>query len=437
MFPIKGSHSSFQPLGPFQNARSNRVAYRHNPPHNRRTLPEGRSFGRLTSILLFLFFVFLNVRWGGCESEMLLPLNILELSPGNRAVIVDKATQQFYLLFSDGNHLKMEKRGICTTGKKEGMKEKAGDKRTPEGVYFCKRLLFPPSLPAKYGPCALPLNYPNLIDRKQKRGGNGIWIHGIHKNRPTRDTLGCVVLENPDLVYLSKRIHLLTTPIIIVAHTRFVTEKTRKKRATKDVRFLEHWKHYQVTGNFTSYLACYASSFTSRDMNLSRWRDYKRTLFKRYRSLKIQILNPTIIHTEKYDFIAFKEELQGKHIRLIGYKRLYLLPQKTCHRIFGEEWIPFQTIKKSWNVYRRNLTRVKPLKVEYHILGPTPIPIHIPPMGLHKKIQTFFGLWNPYRGYETLQQHPYPFQIWSVKKETRTGRPERHKITRESGFGSH
>ena len=161
---------------------------------------------KLTGLILLLFsfiFLFLNIKQGFCAVRMLVPSSVLSLPPGAYAVLVDKASQHLFLLLYGKGRLKVVKKVICATGEKEGDKKKAGDKRTPVGIYFCKGLLLPPRLGAQYGICALPLNYPNLIDRRHQRDGSGIWIHGIHENRPVKSTQGCVVLQNGDLAFLA------------------------------------------------------------------------------------------------------------------------------------------------------------------------------------------------------------------------------------------
>ena len=45
-------------------------------------------------------------------------------------------------------------------GKEKGDKQFEGDNKTPEGIYFVNRIIDGKSLPEKYGPWFLPINFP-------------------------------------------------------------------------------------------------------------------------------------------------------------------------------------------------------------------------------------------------------------------------------------
>ena len=50
-------------------------------------------------------------------------------------------------------------------GKEKGDKQYEGDNKTPEGIYFVNRIIDGRLLPEKYGPLALPINFPNAYDK--------------------------------------------------------------------------------------------------------------------------------------------------------------------------------------------------------------------------------------------------------------------------------
>ena len=54
-------------------------------------------------------------------------------------------------------------------GKEKGDKQFEGDNKTPEGIYFVNRIIDGKSLPEKYGPLALPINFPNAYDKDQRK----------------------------------------------------------------------------------------------------------------------------------------------------------------------------------------------------------------------------------------------------------------------------
>lgn len=134
------------------------------------------------------------------------------------AVVVEKSTQTLRLYGRGEAGVTLLKTYPCTTGQAEGAKQERGDLRTPDGVYFVTDLLPGHRLPSEYGALALPLDYPNPFDRRAGRSGHGIWLHGSDRlGSPftPRDTRGCVILRNDDLLELAAWIEPGLTPILI------------------------------------------------------------------------------------------------------------------------------------------------------------------------------------------------------------------------------
>ena len=99
--------------------------------------------------------------------------------------------------------LKLQTDYYVSQGKLGVKKFREGDQKTPIGVYYVNGRIPGPKLPDFYGTGALPINYPNEWDRRNGRGGSGIWLHGTPSDnfsRPPLSSDGCVVLANPDLL---------------------------------------------------------------------------------------------------------------------------------------------------------------------------------------------------------------------------------------------
>ena len=97
-------------------------------------------------------------------------------------------------------------------GKNYGNKETKGDLKTPEGLFHVTEIEKASSwvhdfgdgkgeIPGAYGPFFIRLEVP---------GQKGIGIHGTHKPESigTRDTEGCIRLNNEDLLKLVKQTHI-------------------------------------------------------------------------------------------------------------------------------------------------------------------------------------------------------------------------------------
>lgn len=103
-------------------------------------------------------------------------------------------------------------------GKNYGNKETKGDLKTPEGLFHVTEIEKASSwvhdfgdgkgeIPGAYGPFFIRLEVP---------GQKGIGIHGTHKPESigTRDTEGCIRLNNEDLLKLVKQTHIGMTVLI-------------------------------------------------------------------------------------------------------------------------------------------------------------------------------------------------------------------------------
>ncbi len=396
MCPIKGRNEAFQGIASEKRFRLD-ITERLLTSVKNTNCGKGKKFTGLILLFFSFIFLFLNIEHAFGGESLLAPSSILSLPPSACAVVVDKASQHLFLLLYDKGQLKVVKKVICATGEKDGNKKKAGDKRTPVGIYFCKGLLLPPRLGAKYGICALPLNYPNLIDRRHRRDGNGIWIHGIHEDRSVKSTQGCVVLQNDDLAFLARHIHLYTTPIVIAEKVLFLPEETLKEHAERVLKFLERWRNAWASGDMKAYIACYAPNFLAKGMNLSQWHDYKSSLFKRYHyKMLVQVEAPVIIHTDAYDVISFKQVFHGGNFRAVGYKRLYLQRKGGERRIIGEEWIPLSVVEKNWTAFRRGLAFLKPPRGNYRIvsIASAEATNRFPKRDLYKEAREFINNWK-------------------------------------------
>ena len=84
-------------------------------------------------------------------------------------LLVDKKTLKAELKTWPDDHLQSET--LLTlkiaVGKALGDKQVEGDNKTPEGIYFTQELINGNTLPAKYGPFAIPINFPNTFDRSE------------------------------------------------------------------------------------------------------------------------------------------------------------------------------------------------------------------------------------------------------------------------------
>ena len=157
-------------------------------------------------------------------------------------------------------------------------KRRAGDRRTPLGIYFVNEQLDTSKLHEKYGPLAFPLDYPNVWDRSNERSGAGIWIHGVAPDdgrRPPLDTDGCIALPNDDLLALKEQFEPLVTPVIITRQIRWSSSQQIATIRAELAAVLDLWAESNRSGDLHQYLSLYADEFEYRGMDRGEWAAYR------------------------------------------------------------------------------------------------------------------------------------------------------------------
>ncbi len=154
----------------------------------------------------------LKLRWNFSFQEVRLAHNFAQqvvLPDLNEWYLIDLAKHRLYVIRRGQLDLwQIEKAYYVSLGQKGAGKGRAGDKRTPLGVYEILQTKLDQDLPDIYGVGALTLNYPNPWDKMNGRTGYGIWLHGVPHSSFTRAPLatqGCVALNNQEMQVLLNR----------------------------------------------------------------------------------------------------------------------------------------------------------------------------------------------------------------------------------------
>jgi len=192
-------------------------------------------------------------------SAQSVPAAIIVLPENENAILVEKQTQKFYIYTNEPPFDGVKKifETACSTGEVFGPKHKAGDKKTPEGIYFLIDEYEERYLTPIYGKRAFPIDYPNFMDNRLGRNGSAIWIHGTDKTLKSMDTNGCIAVENEDVAMLSDYITLHATPLIIVEKIQYMTPQEQKHKKELVQSFLDNWIQAHLTGSYHHYLSFY------------------------------------------------------------------------------------------------------------------------------------------------------------------------------------
>jgi len=160
-----------------------------------------------------------------------LPRELLGVTTGVRhAIVVDTSRARLYLFENSAEGMKLLRDVYVSIGKLGTGKLVEGDLRTPLGTYHVGPRRDVDA--AKYGPAALPLNYPNEFDRVAGRSGTSIWLHGERAGsyaRGPKSTDGCIALSNDEMRALADKVEARETPVLIVDHIDWVPTREASK----------------------------------------------------------------------------------------------------------------------------------------------------------------------------------------------------------------
>ncbi len=195
-------------------------------------------------------------------------------------------------------------------GKQDGDKQVQGDNRTPEGVYFAQRHIDGKSLPAKYGPLAVPLNFPNPIDRLAGKTGYGIWLHGVEDNERINEakvTEGCVAFYNEDIKDLAQYLTPQQT-LIMIDRKPYVEDMALVKELDIRTRdWIRAWQERKID----EYIAHYDQNFRYQQMNVGNYKIYKEKIFKSYKQMKLNMTDIRVLSHSKYALSIMNQDFDG------------------------------------------------------------------------------------------------------------------------------
>lgn len=188
-----------------------------------------------------------------------LPSQFVMLPPGvPHAIAVDVSRARLYLFENGPQGLRLRSDHYASVGKQGADKLVEGDQRTPLGVYFISDAIDPSTLEDRFGSGALPLNYPNPVDRAQGRTGSGILLHGVPSNtysRPPRATDGCVALANDDLKLLAATIAPRGTPVVIAQQLQWLAPGEATQGSQPFLQVLAAWQQARMANDVPALAA--------------------------------------------------------------------------------------------------------------------------------------------------------------------------------------
>ena len=270
------------------------------------------------------------------ETISFIPDSLICLPVGH-AIVIDKTMQRLFVYYFDGVSFQRTYETVCSTGKNKGTKIRSGDARTPEGIYFPIKFFPDGDLSAIYGPMAFDLSYPNILDKKEGKDGNNIWIHGTDKPLSPYQSNGCIALENGDIKYVSRFITLNETPIIIEDYIKWVPALIRVSLEEDLISFVDRWADIVSDGKVQKL-----DSFYGKDFIYDKKREYQlarqiRTLKKYGGVITFTPKNLSLLKHDKYTVAVFQQEFTVNGCPYeAGPRRLFLKKWRNKWHIEGD-----------------------------------------------------------------------------------------------------
>ncbi|MDD5765734.1 MAG: L,D-transpeptidase family protein [Candidatus Marinimicrobia bacterium] len=268
--------------------------------------------------------------------------NIINISADSTGYIfvVDKTHQKMLMVKSDApGDLKIVNKYKITTGRRSGDKERRGDLKTPEGIYYIDGRVPNSKLTPKFGPIAFTLDYPNFVDRLQKRNGSNIWIHGRDEAIKDFITEGCISMENDQILGLRKYIDIGQTPVIILDNLSdySVDQAGYKSAINRWLEFTNGWAQSWDGGDISTYCSYYDLQYVDGNgRNLAKFKEYKSGLEKTYKWKTVIIDRVCVLISDKETHLKFRQRYISPTFYSEGEKLLTLVPSRSQWKIIQE-----------------------------------------------------------------------------------------------------
>ncbi|OQY13057.1 MAG: hypothetical protein B6I31_01945 [Desulfobacteraceae bacterium 4572_19] len=265
---------------------------------------------------------------------------------GDAVVVVEKVSQKLMLYVYNGTYEKLLEFD-CSTGESSGIKLRAGDKKTPEGIYFFLHDYIDKYLAPIYGSRAFTTDYPNFIDRTTGKDGSAIWLHGTNKVLKPRDSNGCVALTNKDIDTLVDYIKLNRTAVAMVEKINYVPVESVDAEKVSIKNFLSKWNNTLEDGTYQDYLKLYDTQYVPEIRWWSQWNLIREKIKKNSGELEVNIQDISIFKHNNIYVVLFDQVLKsiGNNVSFAGTRKLFISKIDEKLKIIGDEYQPKENLK--------------------------------------------------------------------------------------------
>ncbi len=271
----------------------------------------------------------------------LIPKDIVLLSDKQKYVIVqDMSLNRLFVFENRKGTPHLIKDYYASHGQGGVNKRRQGDKKSPVGVYFTTGRLLDENLPQRYGAGALPLNYPNAWDYRNKRTGNGIWLHGSPVDtysRPPLASLGCLSLTNPDFQEVDELVKK-GTPMILRENLTWVSRSEWKQQQSKMLAVVNRWEKDWESLDYSRYIRNYATNFSDGKKSFKAFAEHKRRVnsSKSFIDINLKDLSIYTYPDSELMVVSFNQLYKSSNYKGEGLKRQYWQKSNNAWKIAFE-----------------------------------------------------------------------------------------------------
>jgi murein L,D-transpeptidase YafK len=275
----------------------------------------------------------------------MLPENIIQIAQNQPYVIlIDQSQSRLYVYRNEQGMPVLENDYFLTIGIKGFGKQKRGDQKTPIGVYHVTRYIDDKELPDLYGRGAFPVNYPNVWDKRKKRSGGGIWLHGTPSytyNRAPWASNGCMVVSNNDFTELQRYIDAArNTPIINASHVNWISPQQWRQNQQEILQQLTRWIDDWESNNLTRYLQHYSTTeLRAEGRNFKQFEGHKRWVNRGRKDINVEFQNLAIYrYPDEPDLVLmqYDQTYHSNNLNIDSPKELYWKKQGNRWKIVYE-----------------------------------------------------------------------------------------------------
>ena len=269
------------------------------------------------------------------KNKDLLPESIIQLADNvPYAFLIELSKSRLYLVKNNNSVPEIIADFYVSIGKAGFNKKASGDNKTPIGVYKITSHLIDEDLPELYGDGAYPINYPNIWDKRSKKTGYGIWIHGVPRDvysRPPLTSEGCIVTSNHTLRKLKPYTVIGKTPVVLVENVKWIKRNTWHQNKNYANKILEDWKETWESLDPHDFISQHSINFRSKKHDFEERVAHILRIIKNKTYIKVKIENLNLFYypqNKNLIFSDFRQHYESNNYKTSSNKKLFWKKEK-------------------------------------------------------------------------------------------------------------